>query len=94
MLEAYEYLYHAHGGLYSDTASQDYDRLASFALIDMASSLAYEDYAQSPHPFTLNVTSNNGNTINATFSGIVYREAGTGPDSLMISSNGHFAVTL
>jgi hypothetical protein len=78
-------------GAYSDTASQDYDRLASFALIDIAASLAYEDYAQSPHPFTLNITSNNGNTINATFSGIVYREAGTGPDSLMVS-NGHLTI--
>jgi hypothetical protein len=79
-------------GAYSDTSTVDFDHTVGFALIDVTSAFAYTDNTQSLHPFLLNVTSNNGNTINATFSGMVYLEAGNGADSLMVS-NGHLTVT-
>jgi len=79
-------------GVYSDTSTVGFDNTASFALIDMVGGIAYTDNNLSFHPFALDVTSNNGSTINATFSGMVYLQAGTGPDSLMVSG-GHLTVT-
>lgn len=78
-------------GIYSDT-SVNYDNTATFALIDPVSGDAYQDNTGSLSPFTLDITSNNGSTITANFSGMVYRTNGTGPDSLMISG-GHLTVT-
>ena len=77
-------------GTYSDTAS-NYDQSATFSLVDPVSGLAYQDYTASLHPFSLTISSNNGHSLSATFTGMVYRTNGTGADSLMIT-NGHFTI--
>jgi hypothetical protein len=77
-------------GMYSDTAA-NYDQSATFSLVDPISGLAYQDNTASLHPFSLTITANNGHSLSATFSGMVYRTNGAGADSLMIS-NGHLTV--
>jgi hypothetical protein len=77
-------------GLYSDTAA-NYDQTATFSLVDPISGLAYQDNTSSLHPFSLTVSANNGHSLTATFTGMVYRTNGTGADSLMIS-NGHLTI--
>jgi|GEM_PF-6657274 len=79
-------------GSFSDTAS-NFDNTATFSLINLTSGLAYSDNTTgTPHPFTIDITSNSGGLINATFSGEVYLSGGSGPDSLYVS-NGSLSVT-
>jgi hypothetical protein len=77
-------------GTYTDTAA-NYDQTATFAMTDLTAGLAYQDYTASRSPFTFVVSSNNGVTINATFSGMVGLTGGSGPDSLLLS-NGRLSI--
>ena len=79
-------------GSFSDTAS-NFDNTATFSLINFTSGVAYSDNTTgTPHPFTIDITSNSGGLINASFSGEVYLAGGSGPDSLYVT-NGHLSVT-
>lgn len=78
-------------GVFCDTVTTSYNGTATFALADPISGMAYQDQTASLHPFSLDIISNNGSVISATFSGMVYLTYGSGVDSLMIS-NGHLSV--
>lgn len=78
-------------GIFCDTVTTSYNGTATFALVDPISGLAYQDQQATLHPFSLDITSNSGGVMDATFSGMVYRTNGTGADSLMLS-NGHLSV--